>query len=71
MIEILTAAAALILAVLAGIERVRRKNLEKKMQDEIDLLNSDPLGWVDSHFGGVPKPTATDNSASKTDDPGI
>jgi len=59
------------MAIYAGIERLRRKNLEKKNQAESDLLASDPIGWIDRHFpNGMPE-LPKDNGPGKTDDPGV
>jgi len=70
MTEILAAIAVLITTVLAVIERAKRKNAEKKLQDEVDLLNENPSAWLHAHLPGkrvfVDKTKSDSPDAAKT-----
>lgn len=50
MIEIISGIVVLLSAALAAYEHHRRNELEKKMQADSDLLNSDPAEWMRKHF---------------------
>ena len=60
-----TIAKALLLVIGALAELIRRRKLNKQLEEvqrEQDHINNDPAGWIIDHFDGLPVDDATDSA---------